>query len=134
MERYLDLVNAAAGGEVDGAGVAGAINLGVGKGEVRASEIGAGGLGLWLRCAEPERARGEACAVGKVRRTYVDGEAGGLEAARRGVGEQGRRDGRLPQATRRQHRRQPVSSLLLRLLLSARVLSAHGWMSVTRLR
>ena len=31
MERYLDLVNAAAGGEVDGAGVAGAINLGVGR-------------------------------------------------------------------------------------------------------
>jgi hypothetical protein len=37
--------------------------------------------------------------------TYVDGEAGGREAAGRGLGEQGRRDGRLPQAPRsRNHR------------------------------
>lgn len=37
----------------------------------------------------------------------MDGEAGGLEAAGRGFGEQGRRHGRLPEAPRRQHRRRP---------------------------
>jgi hypothetical protein len=62
--------------------------------------------------------------------TYMDGEAGGLEAARRGVGEQGRRDGRLPQATRRQHRR-PAGLCLLPLFLggslcSVWILSANG--------
>jgi hypothetical protein len=80
----------------------------------------------------------------------VDGEAGGLEAARRGVGEQGRRDGRLPQATRRQHRRrppmpfsplcpgeirEPLLPFAAAFFLSGKeqarrndwVLSAHGW-------
>ena len=86
MERHLDLVDAAAGGEVDGAGFAGAINLGVGEERSGLRRSRSRGLGLWRRCVE--RARGAACVVEKLRRTYVDGEAGGLEAARRGVGEQ----------------------------------------------
>jgi hypothetical protein len=57
--------------------------------------------------------RSKAGAAARVR-TYVDGEAGGLEAAGRRVGEQRRWDGRLPQAPRRQHRRPHVVAPLFR--------------------
>lgn len=112
-DMNLDLVDAASGGEVDGAGGAGAIDLRSGetgeKEQIKRAACSVGGLGFRRR----PRLRSKAGAAARVR-TYVDGQAGGLEAAGRRVGEQRRWDGRLPQAPRRQHRRPHVVAPLFR--------------------
>jgi hypothetical protein len=103
-DANLDLIDAAAGGDVSRAGGPVTIELISGetdeKGHIR--RTGAGGLARVVGGSRAGRAAQQE--LSRVS-TYVDGEAGGREAAGRGVGEQGRGDGRLPQAPRRQRRR-----------------------------